>query len=94
MTNDEKFLNYWSEKRKSKLNFIIVQGILYWAFPVLLAVILLGFLFGDLDIDTLLATLPIRITIWSAVGVLFGFVMWSLNERKYKQLTKKNEEIK
>lgn len=89
--SDEEFLTYWETRRSSKLRYVLVQGIIFWAFPVFLLVLLIGFISGATDTEVLLSTLPARILIWTIVGILFGLLMWSLNEKKYKQIINKKK---
>ena len=89
--SDDEFVKYWEVRRGSKLRYVLVQGIIFWAFPVFLLVLLIGFLSGATNTDILLATLPARILIWAIVGILFGLLMWSLNEKKYKNIINKNK---
>ncbi len=83
---DEEFIKYWEVRRVSKLRFILYQGIVFWAYPVLIFVTIIGLLTKTIDTELLWKTLPTRIFIWTVLGALFGLVMWALNEKKYKKL--------
>lgn len=84
--SDKDFIATWESRRHPKFRYIITQGLIFWALPVFIIVVLIGFLFGTTDISILAATLPIRLTVWSIAGLLFGWLMWNLNEKKYKKL--------
>lgn len=84
--NDKDFIELWESRRHPKFRYIITQGLVFWALPVFIVVVLMGFLFGTTDITILATTLPIRLTIWAIAGLLFGWLMWNLNEKKYQKL--------
>lgn len=72
--------NPWEEKRKKgKLRFILMDGVLGWGMMVAILVTIINLLFDSkVPIWANFITYPIA-------GIFYGWMMWTFLERKYQQ---------
>jgi len=90
---EEKYIKIWKNNiEKGKTQYIIKTTII-WAFFVTLLTPFFKFLLNfDLTKEKLIEAydikhLLIQFVVFLIVGILFSFVMWKMNVKKYKQLT-------
>jgi hypothetical protein len=78
-----KELKKWEVTReKGKARFILVTGVLAWGLPMFLV---MTFLFGRRpDGARSLGMILVSAIIWAFGGALFGWVTWTLSEKKYQ----------
>lgn len=79
----KEFQRWEVTRRKGKLNFILIRGVLAYGLPMFL----LMTLFANRDPEKPLAPVLIIISaaVWAVGGAVFGWAMWALTERRYKK---------
>ncbi len=89
---EEKYIKIWKNNiEKGKIQYIIKTTII-WAFFVTLLTPFFKFLIDfDLSKEKLIEAyeikhLLIQFVVFLVAGILFSFVMWKTNVKKYKQL--------
>lgn len=89
-TTDEKFIAYWSEKRKlGKNKFALLHGVLYFALPTFVCSELVKNLFQIGNYEISIARFAIGLIVWSLLGFyFFGFFQWKSQEKRFAQLQK------
>ncbi|MGP9799350.1 hypothetical protein [Rheinheimera sp. NSM] len=84
----EKELLRWSEQRRKGLRkFILLNGVLSWGLPMLIAMAFIGKPFEQ---GFTAKAITIHCLVWVFGGVLFGIVLWFINEWRYKKQMSKN----
>lgn len=81
----EKEFNSWSKsRRKGKLKFILINGVLAWGMPMFF---LMTFMLNDAFDESGLIMSHVRINavIWTITGLFFGISVWFFSEYKYKK---------
>ncbi len=88
---DEKFIAYWSEKRKlGKNKFALLHGVLYFAMPTFVCSELVKNLFHIGNYEISIARFVIGFIVWSLLGFyFFGFFQWKGQENRFNELQKK-----
>ena len=80
-------LKKWEERRKlGRTKFILIYGIVYWGIPVgIIMVLFNGWRFGFSVPRIVTACIT-----WPIAGVVYGFFMWHMMEKKYQQFLATN----
>ena len=88
---DEKFIAYWSEKRKlGKNKFAFLYGVGYFALPAFICSELVKSLFHFGNYEISISRFVIGVTVWSLLGFyLFRLFQWRTQENRFNQLQKK-----
>jgi predicted permease len=91
---DEKFIAYWSEKRKlGKNKFALLHGVLYFALPVFVCSELVKNLFQIGNYEISISRFVIGFIVWSLLGFyFFGFFQWKGQEKRFNELQKKEDQ--
>jgi predicted permease len=91
---DEKFIAYWSEKRKlGKNKFALRHGVLYFALPAFICSELVKNLFQLDNYEISFARFAIGIIVWSLLGFyLFRLFQWRTQENRFNELQKKEDQ--
>ena len=88
----EKDFDAWSETRKKgKLNFTLVNGLLAWGLPMF---IVMTFVVNEAfdESGLIISHVVINGVGWTIGGLLFGATTWFFTERKYhKEIAKRKE---
>jgi len=94
MELNQKQINYykkWENKRKNKLKYLLTEGMLYWALPFSIFMIL--FELNDNRFVFSIKTLKDFIIIYSissVLGILTALFSFKIIDKKYLELKKKS----
>jgi predicted permease len=90
-STDEKFIAYWSEKRKlGKNKYGLLHGVVYFAMPAFVCSELIKNLFQIGNYELSIARFVIGFIVWSLLGFyLFRLFQWRTQENRFNQLQKK-----
>ncbi len=80
----EKHFRKWEKlRRKGKKNFILVNGLLYWGFPMF---IVMTFTVNKPASGNIpLGLIGISAVIWTLGGLAFGHFTWGASERAFQK---------
>lgn len=92
--SEKRFINYWKTTReKSKWKFVFIHGVIAWG--TITAIILFLLNWGldhsfktNLDSEIWARILKISLSPYLG-GLLYGFTIWYLSEKRYKKLVNK-----
>lgn len=78
----DKHFEAWKKLReKGRIRFVLARGVLGWGLPMFLIMI---FAFnGSKEGVISPVSIAIHAVIWTIGGMIFGFTMWYLSEKKY-----------
>jgi len=94
MELNKKQLNYykkWKSKRKNKLKYLLTKGMLYWALPF--SIIMMLFELSDNRFNVSIKTLMdfmIQYSISSVLGIAFALFSFKNIDKRYLDLKKKS----
>ena len=89
----EKQKKYWAKwpiKRANKWWWIVKTGVLGWGIPVFLVTYLIKSNVNNNHF--LLKEFLIGLIVWTLGGLIWGFWMFSMTEKKYKVFLENNED--
>lgn len=91
---DEKFLAYWTEKRKlGKNKFALRHGVFYFAMPAFVCSEVVKNLFQIGNHEISFTRFAIGLIVWSLLGYFFfGYYQWKGQEKRFAQLQKKEDQ--
>jgi predicted permease len=91
---DEKFITYWSERRKlGKNKYALLHGVVYFALPAFVCSELVKNLLRIGNYEISIPRFVIGVTVWSLLGFyLFRLFQWRTQENRFNQLRKKEGE--
>lgn len=79
-----KDLQRWEQTRqRGKLKFMLFNGVLCWGMPMFAVMTFVLNRGGDKPPTP--ALIAISALIWTLGGLLFGFSIWTLSERRYQK---------
>lgn len=94
----QKQINYykkWERKRRHKLKYLLTEGVIYWALPFSVLMILFELNDNRFIFSTeILIDFIIILLIASILGILTAFIRFKNIEKKYFEIEKKNIGIK
>lgn len=77
----------WAETRKrGRFAFLLRTGLLCWGLPMCVFFVAMHMYLLP---GRFLMILALNVPIWSVGGLLFGFVMWTINEWQYERFISK-----
>jgi hypothetical protein len=83
--------SYHNQLRQPKLRFIVING-LVWGILMLVGMTLIEYVFQKKDIRAQWEdSLPLRIILMPYAGLLYGWIVRKLIEKKYHQLKKRED---
>lgn len=89
---DQKFINYWTEKRKKgKWNYALTHGVFLFALPAfIVSELIRSFLFSEYQFS--ITRVMIGLLSWTLGGFfLFGLYQWKGQEKRFQSLTKETD---
>jgi len=94
MELNQKQINYykkWEDKRKNKLKYLLIEGMLYWALPFSIIMILFELIDNRFTFSMeILKDFIIIYSIYSILGVLTALFSFKIIEKKYLELKNKS----
>jgi len=86
----EKEYKDWKESReKGKSRYLIQNGMLAYGMPMFVVMTFIVSKAPETGYDA--KYIITNFLLWSAAGLLFGFIMWSLNEKSFIKESQKRE---
>jgi peptidoglycan/LPS O-acetylase OafA/YrhL len=78
----EKDMQKWEAKRaKGRLRFVLENGVLAWGVPMF---VFMTYFMND-NQDPSPGMLLTNAVVWAIGGALFGWIVWTIVERKYRK---------
>ena len=94
MELNQKQINYyknWEDKRKNKLKYLLIEGMLYWALPLSIIMILFELIDNRFTFSMeILKDFIVIYSISSILGVLTALFSFKIIEKKYLELKNKS----
>lgn len=84
---DKEFLNWTEQRKKGIWKFTLFNGVFSWGLPMLVA---MAFINKPFEHGFTLKAAAIHSMVWIFAGVLFGLLLWIVNEWRYKKQVVKN----
>jgi len=85
-----KDVQRWEEtRRKGKLNYILVNGLLAWGLPMF--VVMTFFVLRKKDEPLRLDMVAISAVLWTIGGLAFGLSIWTVSEKKYQKYLRESQ---
>ncbi len=80
---NERFVEQWGKLRAmGRTRYVLISGVLSWGVPMFLV---MTFIVNRRDRGA--DILAISAVLWLFGGALYGWLMWVLNERKFRKLS-------
>lgn len=87
---DTEFLERWEVHRISRWKFILIHGVIYWGLPVWVLTRFIDMLLEKKTFSHDFELWYFSLPVWMLSGLLFGWLLWLSNEKKYKKFKIKN----
>ncbi len=79
----------WTATRsKGCLRYCVIDGLLTWGVPMFIAMAFMSRPFSE---GFLSKAAIVHYIVWPVAGLLYGLIMWLVNDRKYKKYSVANE---
>jgi hypothetical protein len=79
---EKEFLTWSEQRQKGIWKFILLNGVLSWGLPMMIA---MAFISKPFEQGFTVKAAAIHCTVWIFAGVLFGLCLWFVNEWRYKR---------